>query len=259
MSEGCEPGFAHIRKPETEAIKSIGQPSAGTVWMAIRVKFREGKPFACGGRDFADWGVGRAAAEKALRAFVEKNLLRKVKDGAFGLRGNRAQYEFVHTRAGEITARKTASGKPDTARKTTTIGSKNGQPPEITARKTATPLEALRPSASEPKDEGALVDDCSEDRAALRRTIRLAGELQLPLMGLVRTAGSPNAARALALRWERERAPLSIVRDWLADSPVEQEIRVQSRFGRVAIDGHEGHAATNGALRVTPRTIGAAA
>lgn len=211
MNDCSERGFAFVRKPECEALKRINQPSAGMVWIAIRATHKESEEFACGSRDFAEWGVGRDAAAAALKAFVEEGMLQVTRQGAFGRRGARTVYRIVHLR--EAKAEENTAGKPanlpgEKAGKTANSGRKNRQLAEITAGKTDTPKETSSTSSRKSKEEEVsaskrLAEGRTRVRDMLLRIDKASAASATTKRGFIEKAGGLRAADFLARKFER--------------------------------------------------------
>lgn len=252
MSDAREVDFAIVRGPEIEALQEIGQKSAWAVWVKLKQRFRDGKQFRVSARDFDDCKVGHEAATAAIRAFVKIGMLKEV-SAPSRIRGQRGLYEFLHTResckvaaASAAPKAKVTGGKSATPRRVTggksdsncrVTGGKSDSNPKITGGFSAIPLGASSPPAQKPGGEEAERFDRERGKAAVKRQARLAGELRLPLMALVRQSGSTQAANALALKWERDAVPLTVVRQWLADGQEKTEARARAGSSAVIFEG----------------------
>lgn len=149
-----ERGFAHIRKPECEALRSC-KPSAAAALIYIRSELatNENKPFACGSRDFAAIGLGRDAAASALSELECAKILRRLEDGSFR-RGKKAVFQLTNTRAGvENRVGKPANPETPSAGKTAKFGRKTRQLRQNTAGYSDTLKETSSTSSQKSKEE----------------------------------------------------------------------------------------------------------
>lgn len=229
MSKGA-PLFAIVREAECEALKGLSA-NASKLWIAIRFGQKEHEPVTIGCRDFADWGVGRSAAAKALQDLVDAGLLRVAERGSFGRRGKRTVFSIVHTKAFEREQSANADNKPAFSPELRTTNQKrvpkSGQQTRKQSVYADTPKDTSSTSSRKSEEEEVFVDlEAGPEREArvkaqqesARRIERAALAVVMTDIAFIRKAGGPKPADLLARSFERGNLTPLQLRKRLADS-----------------------------------------